>query len=794
MKRNRFRVWFLGVLLVWAMVAWATCTAQAASLLVYRTNDSGAGSLRQAILDNKNLGGGNTIIFSNVVTGTITLTTGELLITNNVAILGPGANVLAVNGNAASRVFHIGNGVTVTISGLTITNGIASSTNGGGIYNGRSTLLVSNCTLTGNSAGTSGGGIYNDGLAGRTGGSAALTVIASTFSGNSASYGGGIYNNADTYNTSATLTVVNSTLTGNSGTNGGGGIFNDGFSGSATLTVVNSTLTGNSAISGTGGGIFSAGFSTGSTKLKISASTLSDNSAATGGGGIYNDGGTLEIGNSILKTGTSGANILTNSGAVTSDGYNLSSDNGGGFLSALGDQINTDPMLGPMQNNGGPTPTMMPLPGSPAIDQGRNLGGLATDQRGRCRTYEDANIPNATGGDGTDIGAVEVSPAHTTVVGTTSDNGVSLRYCICDAQPGETVTFGVTGTITLTSGELLIGKSVNITGPTAAGVTVNGNNASRVFHIGSNTTATISGLSINNGAAIFGAGIYNDHSRLTLSNCTLTGNSAFNGSGNGGGIFNDGISGSATLTIANSTLSRNAAGAGGGIFNDGFSGSATLKISASTLSDNSANSGGGIYNQGASGSATLEIGDSILNTGTSGENILNNSGVVTSDGYNLSSDNGGGFLGALGDQINTDPMLGPLQNNGGPTFTMALRVGSPAIDKGKSFGLTTDQRGQPRPYDDPNIPNAPGGDGSDIGAYEASELRISAVQKVGNNLRLDFTSLLGANYEVQRRSDLVTGSWGPLAGSAPGNGGIASTTVSNAFNQSHQFYRIHTVP
>jgi hypothetical protein len=173
---------------------------------------------------------------------------------------------------------------------------------------------------------------------------------------------------------------------------------------------------------------------------------------------------------------------------------------------------------------------------------------------------------------------------------------------------------------------------------------------------------------------------------------------------------------------------------------------------------------------------------------------LNNSGVVTSDGYNLSSDNGGGFLGALGDQINTDPMLGPLQDNGGPTFTMALRFGSPAIDKGKSFSLTTDQRGQPRPYDDPNIPNAPGGDGSDIGAYEASELRISAVQKVGNNLRLDFTSLLGANYEVQRRSDLVTGSWGPLAGSAPGNGGIASTTVSNAFNQSHQFYRIHTVP
>ena len=88
------------------------CRSQAANLLVYNTNNSGAGSLRQAIADNTALGGGNTIIFSNVVAGTITLTSGELLITKNVTILGPGANVLAVNGNfpnTTNRVFHINN-------------------------------------------------------------------------------------------------------------------------------------------------------------------------------------------------------------------------------------------------------------------------------------------------------------------------------------------------------------------------------------------------------------------------------------------------------------------------------------------------------------------------------------------------------------------------------------------------------------------------------------------------------------------------------------------------------------
>jgi hypothetical protein len=101
------------------------------------------------------------------------------------------------------------------------------------------------------------------------------------------------------------------------------------------------------------------------------------------------------------------------------------------------------------------------------------------------------------------------------------------------------------------------------------------------------------------------------------------------------------------------------------------------------LTGNSANSGGGIYYDfdGSSG-GTVILANTVLKTGASGENIYNFGGQVVSQGYNLSNDNGSGFLTGPGDQINTDPVLGPLQDNGGPTFTHALLPGSPAIDAG----------------------------------------------------------------------------------------------------------------
>ncbi|HVM48010.1 MAG TPA: choice-of-anchor Q domain-containing protein [Candidatus Acidoferrum sp.] len=811
-----------GVLLS-ALVAALACPARsgASTLLVYNNHDSGAGSLRQAILDNKNLGGGNTILFSNVVTGTITLTTGELLISNNVTILGPGPNVLAVSGNAASRVFNISNVVAV-ISGLTVTNGHVTGANyGGGIHSHFSDLTLSNCTVSGNSSDGFGGAIHNDLQYAISGW---LTIIGSTISNNSASSGGGaIYNSGGSGGPRTGLSLIASTISGNSAA-GGGGILNDAL----MLTVTNCTISGNSTTSGRGGGIYNgiisdtAGFD--EAALTVIGSTFSGN-MGTVAGGIYNEQFdtrtvSLTIGDTILKAGAMGSNIVNFGGSVTSLGHNLSSDNSGSaLLTALGDQNNTDPMLGPLQNNGGPTLTHAPMPGSPAIDQGKNLASALTDQRGRCRTYDDPSTPNAAGGDGSDIGAVEASPAHG-LVGTTGDsNGASLRWCLCDAQPGDTITFapGVTGTVTLINGQLAISNSITILGPGANALAVNGDfpaKTNRVFYISGGGPVTISGLTITNGSTGSGGGIYNDRSTLTLSNCAVSGNSAplgggiyndgFNGSGKlaviastisgnsapagfGAGIDNVGTSGSATLTVTNSTLCNNSAGAdGGAIFSTGQSGgSATLAVIGSTISSNSASTaGGGIYN--ASGS-TLTLGNTILKTGAAGANLVNGSGTIISLGYNISSDNGGGFLTNPTDRTLTDPLLGPLQNNGGPAPTMALLSGSPAIDKGKSFGLTTDQRGAPRPFDFASLANAAGGDGSDVGAFELGSPGLSIARQPPKAV-ISWPGYYG-DFQLESVATLAaSNNWSNVTNPVSNSGTTYSVTVPA--DTGNEFYRL----
>jgi hypothetical protein len=290
-----------------------TIPAHATTIMVSNTNDNGPGSLRQALLDANN---GDTIDTTGI-SGVITLTTGQLLVDKSVTINGAGADVLAVDGNATSRIFQIGSSETVAISGVTIRNGVGNF--GGAILNGDSaTLTISSVSLRGNTAGF-GGGTFNSGT---------ITIVNSTVSGNMASEGGGIYN-----------------------------------SGAGTLTISNSTFSGNIA-SEIGGGVFNIG------TLRVANSTISDNVAAFLAGGILNFEN-LEIGNTILKRGDSGENIYSNSeGIVTSLGYNISSDDGGGILTGPGDQTGTDPMLGPLQDNGGATLTYALLPGSPAINAG----------------------------------------------------------------------------------------------------------------------------------------------------------------------------------------------------------------------------------------------------------------------------------------------------------------------------------------------------------------------------------------------------------------------------------------
>ncbi|MEW6210746.1 MAG: hypothetical protein AB1631_20445, partial [Acidobacteriota bacterium] len=187
-------------------------TSAMATFTVTNLNDSGAGSLRQAITDANAMMGADTIDFQAGLTGTITLTTGQLpTITQDLTITGPGANVLTVSGNNASRVFEIASGVTVMISDLTISNGSVSGLdNGGGIRNSGA-LTLTNSTLSGNSTSdvSVGGGIFNDSFG-------TLTIQNSTLSGNSAGFdGGGIFN-------LGTLTIQNSTLSNNSALDGGG--------------------------------------------------------------------------------------------------------------------------------------------------------------------------------------------------------------------------------------------------------------------------------------------------------------------------------------------------------------------------------------------------------------------------------------------------------------------------------------------------------------------------------------------------------------------------------------------
>ena len=434
-------------ILVWFVLhlSFATQT-HAATITVTNTNDNGPGSLRQALHDAND---GDTINFA--VTGTIILTSGGLPINKNITISGPGAAQLSIDGNQAIVVFGVFSGKAAIISGLTARNaqsgvlneGTVAVTNcvlSGNSYDGLSNYgvaTVSSCVLTGNFdglysyegettvsncvvSGNAGGGLFNTGYFGPNNSVAGrgsmtvsdsiisdnsgpgvwnyffLTVLNSTLSGNSTALdGGGI--RSGTFKAPGSVTVINSTISGNSASGGGGGIAIS-YGG---LTVVNSTISGNSA-GDAGGGIvnYSGG-------VQVANSTISGNSAASGGG-IYNVagqfGGTIEISNTIFNAGALGENIFNNGGMVTSHGYNISSDDAGGHLNGPGDQINTDPLLGPLRDHGGPTLTHMPMRGSPAIDAGDPSFTPPPDhdQRGACflRVF----------GPRIDVGSVETQP------------------------------------------------------------------------------------------------------------------------------------------------------------------------------------------------------------------------------------------------------------------------------------------------------------------------------------------------------------------------------------------------
>ncbi|MFZ4789744.1 MAG: beta strand repeat-containing protein, partial [Candidatus Competibacteraceae bacterium] len=394
----------------------AACTVSASfsqietTFTVTTLNDSGAGSLRQAVLDANAAPDANTITFQNGLTGTITLTTGELTITAPLTITGPGATALTLSGNRTSRLVTVNPGVTATLAGLALKNGQADIW-GGAIQN-RGTLTVTDSVVSDNLSHEGGGGIVNWGT---------LTVINTTLAGNAARVGGG-----GIYSVGTALGIQNSTFTANTA-NSGGAIDNRN-----PATILNSTMSGNTAY--WGGGLMNFD------NLTLIQTTVTGNSSSgSSGGGIYNgifnlsESNNLIVSNSLIagNTATSGGKEIDNSGNFTSQGHNLFGENGdsglGGATPAASDLILAGAIstaLAPLADNGGPTLTHLLVAGSPASNAGDNAlipDGTDADQRG-------AGFPRILNGM-VDIGAVETTATHTiggAVTGLGSGKSVTL--------------------------------------------------------------------------------------------------------------------------------------------------------------------------------------------------------------------------------------------------------------------------------------------------------------------------------------------------------------------------------
>lgn len=717
----------------------ANLTLREAILLVNNGGDANAalgraltsGELAQVDTSGDAFGTNDTIDFDAALSGgTINLSGTQLPITTSVAVNGLGASQLTIDANNASRVFNIDNGtasqVAVAISGLTISGGSISGDDGGGILNNEQ-LTITSSTLSGNTASLGGGGISNYG---------SLTVSNSTLSGNSVTVDAGV----------------------------GGGILNGG-----TLTVTSSTISGNSA--DYGGGLYNNAMAT------ITGSTLSGNSA-NGGGGLYNVGGTTDFSSSIISGNTAALNLGNEisrfSGVVNLNDDNLIGDNsrttaqalegvtpGASDITATSDGSNptglTSILNATLADNGGPTLTHALALGSPAINAGSSSESF--DQRGAPFLRDDGN--------GVDIGAFELNLPASLVVDTLADEDdgdfstgdLSLREAIKLANfsaGGDTVTFDTSGvfstpqTITLGGTELAITDAVTITGPGESQLTLDAGGGSRIFSVDDGTATQIavamSGLTITGGVESVGGGILNSE-QLTLTSSTVSGNSVnFSGGGivnygaltvssstvsgnsasvGGGGFFNSG-----TLTIDSSTLSGNTTGGdGGGITNfytltitnstltgntanrgGGFNSNSTATVTSSTLFRNTAtNVGGGIHNPGG----TLTLENSIVDYSTQGNGgEVSGSGTVITNGANIVGDGSVTGTGVL----TGSALLAPLADNGGPTQTHALLVGSQAINAGSS-SETFDQRGAPFLRDD--------GNGVDIGAFERQSVTFT---------------------------------------------------------------------
>lgn len=358
---------FVPAALAAALLA-ASPAAGAANYVVSSLADSGTGTLREAVgFANGTTGVPDTITFT--VAGTITLTSGELVVTDTLSIDGPGARSLTIDGNLNDRLFEVQTSTTnLSLSGLTLTRGLTNG-NGGAILNNGGNLTLSYVRITGNQAGGTGGAIYDP--------------FQADVAGNSVNY----------------LTISNSEISINRA-NKAAGIYHGGYE----LRIDNSTIYNNIATDSVGGIHEQFGFAT------IRNSTISDNNANFVGGILFETNASFYVLNfesTIVanNTDSSGANDINRlgSGVVNATSSLFEEDitlppaviNG----TDTGNQIGVDPQLLAFGDHGGPTDSMRPSPTSPAIGAGSNSQSYSFDQRG-------AGFARDAGG-AVDVGAIQ---------------------------------------------------------------------------------------------------------------------------------------------------------------------------------------------------------------------------------------------------------------------------------------------------------------------------------------------------------------------------------------------------